>query len=1161
MGGLEMSLRFITGRTGTGKTTTMMNEIADRTATEPLGDPLFYLVPDQMSFTSEWHLSRHKGQTGLIRAQVTTFKRLAWRVLQEAGGITREEVNGVGYRMLIRSLLREQKDEFILFHRAATKKGFTDQMETLLKEMSRYSVTPEAFQSSLETLTQRNAPVPLQQKTKDLYTIALELEKRLGTQYVDGEGHLRLLIEAIPHSSLIARSEVYIDSFTAFTPIERSIIEQLLCHAKRVHIALPMESTQEAFDTQALFHSAAKTRQQLVEVAQQHHVEVEPDVHLVEQKRLQASGPRHAEKYFDQLRPSKSQDQSGLEFIEATNPRVEVNYIASQIRHFIQQGYRYHEIAVVHRDAETYEQLLATTFSQQEIPYFSNEKRPMLDHPLLEVTKALFDIHRSNLGYETMFRLVKTGLLYPLDASPEEWRNRIYRLENFVLERGIRGERWATDSYWRVKRIRGLETAQVPQTDVELAGERDLKETRDWVLSLVNPWREQLEHASTARDYAQALIDFMDRAAVPVKLAAWQQQAELKSLHEEAVEHRQVWKEWVHVLEQFDLMFRGQELSIEDVAAILEEGLDQLCFSKIPPSIDQVVIGQADTARYLGIKAVFVLGVNDGNYPKRIDHEGLLTDEDRQFLQDAGMELAPTTRERLLEENYVLYKVLTTASYNVSFSYALASLDGKPLLPSTYLKRLQQLFTNPEIQQVSQVDFEGDSPRFVNHPRSALSGYAIKRYAQQELNQPLSPFWMQVDDYLRTSPYWNFVMERIERPLQKQPGTEKITRETAEHLYTSVLSGSISRVETYYSCPYKQFASYGLQLQGREVYKLEAPAMGDLFHAALKWISDYTTEHQIDWASLTRKQSYELAAKAIDHIVPRFFHQLLMSTSRYQYISKKLTRIVASTMNALRQHAGRSLFHPVAIEVGFGLGEQLPPLTIPLNRGGKMELRGRIDRIDVAKIEDRNYLRIIDYKSSKKGLDLNEVYHGLSLQLLTYLDVATQFADHWVEGEAEPGGMLYVHLHEPTHQTTEELSQQKFEELELKSFKMDGLVTTERDVLEAMDQELSGHSDIVPVHVKRDGSFGATSKVLAPEELKRTGDFVRKRHRQAGGGMLAGDTRVLPYKYREKMPCDYCSFRSICQFDPQDPRQPVRQLKAEKPADVLEKITQEVEPS
>ena len=137
-GGINMSLRFITGRAGAGKTSFIEREIAEELQRDPMGAPVIVIVPDQMSFSMEHSLSVNFGLKGIIRAQVLTFKRLAWRVLQETGGITRKEVDGFGYRMLVRSVLEENREAFKLFRQAASKRGFTEQIGDLLKEFSRY---------------------------------------------------------------------------------------------------------------------------------------------------------------------------------------------------------------------------------------------------------------------------------------------------------------------------------------------------------------------------------------------------------------------------------------------------------------------------------------------------------------------------------------------------------------------------------------------------------------------------------------------------------------------------------------------------------------------------------------------------------------------------------------------------------------------------------------------------------------------------------------------------------------------------------------------------------------------------------------------------------------------------------------------------------------
>ncbi len=176
-----MSLRFITGRSGSGKTTYIQREIAEELKRNPLGAPIFIIVPDQMSFSVEHSLSVNYGLNGIIRAQVVTFKRLAWRILQEVGGITRKEINGFGYRMLVRSVLEEHHDEFKLFRQAANKRGFTEQIGTLLQEFGRYAVDFATMNELHDQLLAANAPRTLIDKASDLSLLLTKIEEKLGT--------------------------------------------------------------------------------------------------------------------------------------------------------------------------------------------------------------------------------------------------------------------------------------------------------------------------------------------------------------------------------------------------------------------------------------------------------------------------------------------------------------------------------------------------------------------------------------------------------------------------------------------------------------------------------------------------------------------------------------------------------------------------------------------------------------------------------------------------------------------------------------------------------------------------------------------------------------------------------------------------------------------
>ena len=962
-----MSLRIISGRTGTGKTTFIHREIAEMLNTNPIGDPVFLIVPDQMSYSTEFSLSTRYSVKGLIRAQVATFKRLSWRILQEKGGITRKEVNGFGYRMLIRSLLDTHKEEFTLFRQAAGKRGFTDQVETLLKEFSRYSLDYSTMSSLYETLETMNAPQTLLNKTNDLSILLSELEKRLGTSYVDSEGYLALLVSQIKHSDLIKKADVYIDGFVSFTTRELEIVAELMKYAKRVTVILPMDEDENSSDNRQLFMNPVKTFQRLREIARVESVDMERNLHMSYPLRFENKDLIHLEQQFDQHPATSKESEGNVRIIEATNRHAEIHAVARHIRSLMIDGMRYKDIAVLYRQPEVYDELLETIFPQYDIPVFISQKKPMLHHPLIEFSRSVLEAVQTGMKYEPIFRAVKTDLFFPQGSNRQIWRERADRLENYVISKGIYGDRWFDEKRWIVKRYRGLEFHTAVQTDEELALQAELHEVRDLIREPLQQLKEKMSSCKDGRSVAEALFTFMEELHVFEKLVDLRMKEEKAHKLLAASEHDQAWNQWLEVLDQFVLVFGDVELPIEEAIKILDEGFDTLEFARIPPSIDQVTVTTLDISRLTDMKAVFVIGVNDGVLPKRIDSEGLLSDSEREWFMQIGFELAPTSKMRLMDETLMAYRAFTTAEEKLFITYPIADEEGKSLMPSLYIKRVQQLLTNTTIEMAvmdpSELTSDEEHLFYISHPRASLP-YVSMQLRQAEVEGELLPEWRAVLSYYEDDPYWKTIVERVTYPLFHQKTTERLTPEMTKELYGESFTSSVSRVESYYSCPFQHFASYGLKLQERSQFELEAPAIGDLFHAALKWIADETHRMKKSWSQLSKEECWSLARQSVDQIAPFFFHQILLSTNRYMYIKRKLQQIIQRTLYSLSQHSKVSGFSPIAIEAAFGPGEELPPLQIPLKRGQSMKLRGRIDRIDAANVNGKPFVRIVDYKSS-----------------------------------------------------------------------------------------------------------------------------------------------------------------------------------------------------
>ena len=1149
-----MSLRIVYGRAGSGKTRFVQEEIVDELKRQADGDPIFLIVPDQMSFSTEYRLSAAYGMNGMIRAQAVTFKRLAWRVLQEVGGISRKEVDTFGYRMLIRSLLEEHREEFQLFRRAAGKRGFTDQIEQLVKEFARYCVDCGELNSIRSSLTQAGAPKTLLDKAGDLELILTEIENRLGKVFVDSEGHLALLSEKIPYSEVIKSATIYIDGFVTFTAREYEILSELMKHAKSVTIALPMDEHTNPNDEQALFYQSANTARRLSEHAAKEGVDIDHPVHLADPRRFENPELEHIERHFDDYPTRKIQGQGHVSLVESSNRRAEMHAVARSIRDQVRNGLRYNEIAILYRQPEIYDELINTILPQYDIPYFISQKKSMLHHPLIEFSRSVLEAAVSNYSYESVFRAVKTDLFFP-QGPVSKWRERSDLLENFVIANGIYGERWFEEKRWFFKKYRGLEFHTSIQTDEELAAQMELHAVRDLIREPLAELKEQLKLGKTGRDIAEALFLFVEKLNVYAKIQDIKEREENEHRLLAATEHEQAWNQWVGVLDQFVLMFGEKEIDLATAVKILDEGFETLEFSRIPPSLDQVTVSKIDLARLMDIKSVFVIGANDGVLPKRVEPEGILTDTDREWFAQIGFELAPTSKMRLMDETYMVYRAFTSASDFLTVSFPIADEEGKALLPSLYIQKLKDMLSIDTVPAVIDPEELLDmSPlAYISHPRATLA------YLTSQIRSgDLSAEWRAVLNYYDEDPFWSSVIKRILAPI-KPNIADPLRQDIAEPLYGTPISASVPRVETYYGCPFAHYVAYGLRLEERSHYKLAAPAMGDLFHAAIKWISDEVLRLGVSWSSLARTQCQNLAKEAIEQLSPHFVNHILISSHRYRYIQHKLEGIIRQTAFMLSKHAKVSGFVPVALEVGFGPKETIPPLDIPLKNGRNMNIRGRIDRIDSTEIHGKPYLRVVDYKSSKQGLDLSNVYHGLSLQTFTYLDVALNHSDRWLGEEAEPAGVLYFHMHNPMLKLTKLMTAEELEEEMAKSFKMNGLVVEDPEVIQAMDEGIDGYSNVIPVRLNKSGTVSASqSKTVMKEDMQAIRHFVRSKHQNAGNGILEGNTSITPYKVKEDTPCQFCSYRSVCQFDPADPEQNYRKLPALSPDKAVELIRKEI---
>lgn len=1137
-----MSIRFLLGRTGSGKTTWFHEQILHKLRENPQGPPVVYLVPEQMTFQSEYRIVQSPDVEGMIRAQVFSFTRLAWRILQEVGGISRFHIDQTGIHMILRKVIEEHKNEFHVFGRSAEQFGFIEQMESMITEFKRYCVTPDILQDEIvrigEDASISEHEKMLAKKLTDILVVYRQLEQTLEGKYLDGEDYLQLLAEKLGRSRYIQKADILIDGFHSFTPQEMEVLKELMKHANSVTIALTVD---KPYDEQApydlhLFRETGTTYQKLKKLALEEGCYVEEPFYLEGAPRFHTDSLSHLERYFD-VRPTVSyQGNPDVSILQAVNRRAEIEGIAREIVTLVRDhGNRYKDIAIIVRNAESYIDLVNTIFKDYEIPFFVDQKRTMLHHPLVELLRSSLEVITRNWRYESVFRCVKTDFFYSMEQDISEMREKTDKLENYCLSYGIQGHRWTSKEPWKYRRFFSVDTdGPYVQTDEELAYEKEINKLREMIVGPLHMLEKRWKRAKTMEGYCKALYEYMEDLDIPQKLEARMRKAEEEGDLAAAKENEQVWKAIIQMLDHMVELLGDHPLSMNLFTKMVESGLESLRFSLVPPSIDQVIVANFDLSRLSDIKHSFVIGVNDGVIPAKIKDEGFVSEEERELLANYGMELAPTSMERLLGEHFLVYSSFLSPSHQLYISYALADEEGKTLLPSSYIKRIKEMF--PDLREKLLFNEPAELSQeeqlmFVHTPSTTLSNLAVQLQAWMK-KYPIEPIWWDVYNALLDSEKWQGQTEQVLRSLFYKNEARKLEQKVSRELYGSHMEASVSRMEKFSACAFSHFASHGLKLKDRKIYRLEAPDIGELFHAALKHISDNLRKRGSDWKHLTKQECEVLAKEAVHLLAPRLQGEILLSSNRFQYIKRKLETIITRASQILSDHSKASKFTPVGLELGFGKKEELPPIQITLPNGVTMELVGRIDRVDKAEGTNGVLLRIIDYKSSNKALDLTEVYYGLALQMLTYLDIVISHSQGWLGTEATPAGVLYFHVHNPMIKTNGMAPEDIIEEEIFKSFKMKGLLLGDEESVKLMDQTLeSGHSKIVSAALKKNGGFQANSSVASEEEFTQLRTYVRKTFEDIGMKISEGETSISPYKLKNQIPCTFCSFKSFCQFD------------------------------
>ncbi len=1171
-----MPIRFVIGRAGTGKTRRCFDAIANACRTSPLvGPPIYWIVPKQATFTAERELTCCAGLPAVSRARVVGFEQLARDLLDECGGSALPLITPIGRQMVIGHLLREQRDSLRYFKSVAHHPGFAAELDGTFGEFERVGKSPSDVAEFVASLDVENQSADastqsLAAKLHDLHLLFNAYRNFLGQEHLDPHHRQAKVLDCIGGSKRIRGATVFIDGFFDFTDNERKLVAALSLHAADVEVTLRCHPNRPVFtnahllpDEMSTFHLIEENYRKLWFAVNEIGAQIDPTVVLRTVHRFHPHALRHLEASLATDVAKPTHNAEGLSFIEAPDRRAEVDAVARHIQSLVGEGFRYREIVVLVRQLDDYADLIDAGFREHRLPWFVDRRRSASHHPLLRFTRALPAVALRNWDHDALMSLLKSGLI-PLhrrhgdagEISPapaiDDLADAVDQLENFVIDRRIRGQRWADESPWTFygTLARGEETEVDPVTAPAGADEKHAAAMDILRRAAIAPLLPFVQILSTKQPQplkaiVAALLDVFEACDVRGTLARWMQNAADQGDLEQQAEHAQVWNELVDLLDQMVVLLGDTPIIGSDFSAILDAGLESFDLAITPPAVDQILVGSIDRTRTPGsTRACIVMGLHEGGFPYNPRESSIFGDAERGTLRARDLALEPESKRRLLDEKFYAYVAFTRASERLILTRPTTDGAGRELAPSSYWTMIcKRLFPSAEPLRISQD--EANSSRCIGTPRQLVTRLLVWARTNPGLKPGASALgsnndevWSALYDklarYSENDLSIKALKERAWRALSYN-NTATLSSAIANKLFPDPLSASVSRLETFATCPFKHFARYGLKLESREEADVTALDLGNVYHGILENLVRDLVSRKYDFASAPEKYTESQIRHYATQIGESLRHELLLSNARNQYLLEHVERTLDRVIDAQREAGKRGTFKPWQTELSFGIHDDssrsnLPPFELITPLRHRVKLYGKIDRVDL--IEEQAAFAVIDYKLSGSKLILQNVYNGLSLQLLTYLLVLQANGASLGGRSLTPAAGFYVKLlrklasvSHPDEATPPDEPAFHLQE------KPRGIF--DASYLAALDTEFTGGtSDVVHARVNQDQTIGRNSDAVEPAAFAALLDFTRAKLGELTDEIIGGAIDVKPYRIGNVTPCPSCEFHSVCRFEP-----------------------------
>ncbi|MBR2847764.1 MAG: PD-(D/E)XK nuclease family protein [Clostridia bacterium] len=1086
-----MALQMIVGSAGCGKTSYAM----DIFASSGSAAKRIYIVPESSSYVAETLVAGKFGASSSASVSVLSFKRLYTELanLYGRGGYTK--LGKSGRAMILSSICQNLKGEFKILEKPARHKGFASLVSDTVGEFKIHGITPDM----LKNLSASTGDDALCLKLHDLFLIYSEYERIMENQFEDADDETGILAGLIAENpDYFADSCIIFDGFSFFSPNQMNVINELISQARDVYFTFTCNNTEPA-DEDDLFYMQKKTAGRIKALAQKAGIRINEDIVLAECKKFDKFPEmQHFVSCCDKETDVPCPSSGNLSISVFNDIEDEITYVARQIESLVRSGrYRYKDIAVIARNKEAYSIAIERVFSKFEIPVFISGNQNALALPAVTAVMSALNIIIRNFSYESVFDYLKSGF-----ASDDP--DKIDLLENYITATGIRGKLWTNGEDWKYTPT----FAGAYESSEEFLAL--VNSVKNEVITPVIDLKNTISDAKTIKEYCRAMYAFMNEIHLRETIDGLVERFKYSDI-QEASYYAQVWNTLVDVLDELANILGDTNTDITGFYDLLTTGFSAHDIGVIPTAID--VIRVLSDKPEGTAKIAFAIGVNDGVYPSAYSDGGLINDSDKRVFEENDMPLSDTSYLKTFEENYTIYNILTFPSEALEITYPISDALGGSLLPARLISRFEKMFGIKANNYILTDDVA--SADMISSPGPTSDLYV--RNVSSKL--PYDAKWDEAGKWFAENPDWNEKLNLFEAASRFKPKTATLNADVLSSVYKNdFISLGVSRMERFSKCPFSYYLNYILRLKERENSMLQNTDTGSIMHDVIEKLSVNINSAGYNWSSAPEDFILTETERIVNEKISEVSEMFGYSSNRRTWLLIRLKSTLITSVLFIAKHLRAGAFVPLGYEIEFANGSKYTPLKIDI--GGKtVSLKGKIDRADMYVDENGNrFVRVIDYKSGSRSFDVSNMYYGLELQLMVYLDRLCDLEN------ASPAGILYFRFNDPV------LEQDKGSIED--EFRMKGLVLKDEGVIRAMDNTFTDKSSVIPVSYLKSGDYSKHSSVASAAQFAGMRKRLHTIIRQIGKELAGGKTDIAPVKTPSVNGCEYCSFKQACLFDP-----------------------------